>query len=700
MRWPLLVLVGLLLAPAVGAVTPAPEGPALKVAIARQSLSSALDEFCEQTGLEHGFLAAVGARQQSRGARAGLKPAAALEQLLAGTGLQFQFETEHLFTILPSTAAVSTEAPRPMPVSSPEQTLEEVMVTANRRLQRANRLPMSISVLTHEDMTESGIKVTPDIAARTTGMEFDYLSYVGAGVYTNMAVRGVTDRHGTVTEIFLDDIPIPEVRSNTFGRALPAAFDLDRSEVVRGPQGTIMGANTQGGAIRYVPNQPSMKENLSAGAESEWAITDGGAPSYEAGSWLDSTLVRDTVGIRLSGWYRSDGGYVSRVNPFTCFAGTSVDPANCSVVDSDADRITSRSFRGILTFKPTESVTITPALSYEANSARDSSAFFTYLTPDPAPGDLYNGSLFSQPAADAFYLSTLKITADFAATELTAVSSYFDRTGRLRVDDTESIGWGGWNNPYNLGPEYPASYGNAITTTIGLTQRTFSQEVRLASKGPPGAAYNPNAPPDPSQVGDFTWFMALSFAGARYREADHVVAPMVHITTPLVYAGPLDIPDTTTTVQNHWALFGDATRTISRGFSVNAGLRLEHDDYSAHDLGMLGGAPFQQHAAEYNAVPRLALTYSITSSIFPRPRAFRRPAWMRPCPPACCPRCPTRAIRSGATSWARRARCLMASYICRSRPSTANGITGRRSPATACSGTCPARPAATASICS
>src|SRR5262249_53064076 len=162
------------------------------------------------------------------------------------------------------------------------------------------------TVHTEEQMDAFGIKSTPDIAARTPGMDFAVLSSVGAGVYTNMAIRGVSDLSGTVTEVFLDDIPIPEVRSNTFGRALPVSFDLERVEVLRGPQGTIRGANTLGGAIRYVPNQPSFR-SFSGGLQAEWATTEWGSPTYEAGSWVDG-LITDALGLRLSGWYRSDGG--------------------------------------------------------------------------------------------------------------------------------------------------------------------------------------------------------------------------------------------------------------------------------------------------------------------------------------------------------------------------------------------------------
>ncbi|HTY93229.1 MAG TPA: TonB-dependent receptor [Steroidobacteraceae bacterium] len=593
----LAVLVALLALPAQAEVR-APDGPTLKTRIPRERLSLAIAAFISQTDLSYGQTIVDFGARMSDGAAAGLGPAAALKQLLKGTGLTFRFESAREFTISPDPPAKLTPEPLPQPE---EDALEPIIVTAMRLTQRADQLPMSISVLTQGEMQAFGIESSADVGARTPGMEYDFLSHVGAGVYTNLAMRGVSDRHGTVTEIFLDDMPIPEVRSNTFGRALPSTYDLNRVETPRGPQGTIMGANTQGGAIRYVPNEPTNGPSVTSGAQAEWALTEGGKPTYAAGSWIDAPLGGEAIGLRVSAWYRSDGGFVDLVNPFSCVDPVSgrVEPARCQVTDANDDRVTSRSMRAILTYRPGAALRITPAVDYESNSARDSSAFFTYLS-DPAAGALYNGSLSRQPASDSFFLPSLKVTADLGITEFNAVTAYFDRSGSLRVEDSESYGWGDRGNP--LGFDYPRSYADAISTGITLTQRTFSQEFRLSSADSKGSQSSAFAPPEVTGDTPYSWFIAAAYSSARYQEADRVTAPSFD----------LDVADTTTTVQDHWALFGDLAHALGRHFSLAAGLRLERDSYDSHDLGITAPVvhpAFSQHAAETNFVPRFDLNY-------------------------------------------------------------------------------------------
>src|SRR5262249_9513552 len=151
--------------------------------------------------------------------------------------------------------------------------------------------------------------------------------------------------------------PLPAARSNTFGRALPPSFDLSSVDVLRGPQGTLLGADTQGGAVRFEPNQPSLAV-YSAQAHAELAATERGEPSYEAGAAAGGPLVDGVLGFRFSAWRRSDGGYVDRVDPF-----------NDAIVDANANRDTTQSVRGVLTYAPSRSWKISPSINYVSSSA-------------------------------------------------------------------------------------------------------------------------------------------------------------------------------------------------------------------------------------------------------------------------------------------------------------------------------------------
>ena len=98
--------------------------------------------------------------------------------------------------------------------------------------------------------------------------------------------------------------------------ALPKSFDIDRVEVLRGPQGTLFGAGSMGGTVRYITAKPSLTQT-SVYARSELAYTQDGDPSYEAGVAIGGPLIDNKLGARASIWYRKDGGWIDRINPDT-----------------------------------------------------------------------------------------------------------------------------------------------------------------------------------------------------------------------------------------------------------------------------------------------------------------------------------------------------------------------------------------------
>ncbi len=566
-------------------VAGAPAGATLSIDIPPQSLGAALEAFGESTGMSVHWPPDADTLQ-SPGARAGLSLEKALQQLLRGTGLTFEFPTERSVRIHPQSEGAAPATPEP--AAPAEAALPEIVITSPRWEERVVRTPIDLVVWTGEEMEVAGIKGIADIGARTPGVAFDFFSSVGSGVYTNIIVRGVTDRHGSATGVFFDDIPLPSARSNTFGRALPPSFDLRSIEVLRGPQGTLLGADTQGGAVRFVPNQPSLTA-YTGQAYAEWATTQRGEPSYEAGAAAGGPLVRDVLGFRFSAWQRSEGGYVNRVDPFTH-----------AIVDGNANRDTSGSVRGVLTYAPIpdSSLTITPSVNYVSSRARDSPSFFTYLS-DPGAGTLDNGSLLRQPFDDRYYVGSLRIIGDTALGQLDSRTSSYHRAGDLVVDDTESVKWGGpnglgWGNLL-LGPAYPVSYGNAVTTYTALHQSVFSQELRLTTR-------------------DLTW--GVSYYRTHDTERYHVVGASI----PLFNGAPLDASNATTTVQTRLAGFAEISKKIFRHFTLGAGVRVEREKYDAAEdesaqteLARYGIAqpspPLHADGQETIVAPKLTLLY-------------------------------------------------------------------------------------------
>ena len=579
-QWLACGLLGMLLS---GWAGPARSAADLSAPIASQPLAQALIEFAHQTGLHLLYESKLAAQRQSHGAAAGSSATDALTLLLQGTGLNFQFlnpKTIRIYepaAVAPAAQSSATEVPhlRAEPPAHRVDALEEVIVTATRREERAGDVPISMEVWSQKAITAWGAKNTADIAALTPGVQFDY--YPERPFQTNISMRGLNGRDGTAIGIYIDDVPIPAPSAwgASIYRSFPLLYDLGRVEVLRGPQGTLFGQGAMGGAVRFITQQPDPTE-YSGATSAEVAETERGGMSYESGAALAGPLGSGSVGFRVAAWRRSDGGFIDRVDPFTG-----------ATVDANANRSVSEVFRGALLFAPSDTLHIVPSLMYQSESVHDTSSFYTYLS-DPGAGILRNGKLLAQPGEDEFALGLIKLTATFATAELTAVTAYFHRTTSA-LEDFTNIGI--WNNP--MGPEYPLNYGDAIPTEHNLSESNFSEEVRLST-----AASNSR----------LTWLGGAFYSHERHRETDDTVAR--DPTVGVIVDGNNGVGGSETEL----AAFGQVALWFAQHYTATAGLRVaryEHDaNYEASGPANLG-VPTSFVASSQNAavVPRFGLEY-------------------------------------------------------------------------------------------
>ena len=152
------------------------------------------------------------------------------------------------------------------------------MVTATRREENISKVPISITAINQDAIDTKGIKDFSDMVRYTPGVKFD------SSQTNQISIRGISSSGGSgTTGIYIDDMPI-QVRDLGFNSddALVKVFDLDRVEVLRGPQGTLFGAGSEGGTVRYITVQPSLTKS-SIYAKAETSYTEGGALSYETG---------------------------------------------------------------------------------------------------------------------------------------------------------------------------------------------------------------------------------------------------------------------------------------------------------------------------------------------------------------------------------------------------------------------------------
>lgn len=472
--------------------------------------------------------------------------------------------------------------------------LQEVVVTATKRAEDIQKVPVSVYALTQQSLFLSNVKNMTDIAALVPGIDFTNQSGYGTGMLTMISIRGVNSDIGASTVgVYIDDTAVQDRLNQytNFGNAYPVPFDLERVEVDRGPQGTLFGAGAEGGLVRFVFNEPDL-EKTTGEVSTEVAHIDYGGISYETGLAVGGPIVTDTLGFRMSAWYRHYGGYINELDPFT---GALTDP--------NADRTGTKAFRLALLGK-FDGVTITPSIYYQSEAIHDATGLYGYLS-DAGTGEFNAGHILPLPAEDTFYVAAMKVEADVGGAKLTSISSYFSRFGKT-VDDltgfagtlgVTSAGAAGYGNP--LGPEYPVSYSDATAEPNSTYQRILSQEVRLSSLGLDTR---------------LTWVAGLFYSRANQDETENAystnIAETLGVVPPTIslqYTG-------TVSIDTQAAAFGQADYAITNRWKLTAGLRVADMKYSFETLagGLFNaGAPPEAttETSEHPVTPKVALTF-------------------------------------------------------------------------------------------
>ena len=530
--------------------TPAAE-PALRLTadIAPQPVSEALEAFARQTGLQLIYVSSVAETQQSKGAWAGLSAPTALAQLLDGTGLTFDFLNARTVRIYAAAAIVPTPtaASRPAPHAVRQARavgLEEVIVSGARGQELLSRVPIDMAVWTAEAMEASHAQGIAQIGALTPGVDFGFSPTAG-DEYTDFVIRGVTTRYGATVAVYMDDSPIPPGRNATYGLTFPATFDLERVEILRGPQTVLLGDHAQSGAVRFITNQPSLTAFTSL-IRAELGATEYGGMSYEAGAAVGGPLRTDVLGFRVSGWFREDGGYVDRV-----------DPVSKATLDGDSNRRLQKVVRGALTFAPTAGLHLTSSLSYQSVYIHDPSAFDTTLS-DPANGVFKYPSLQQQPFEETSYLGSLKLTARLRGAELSAVASYFDQNSTALLNNSPGIDASG-------------------QILFGLEQQARFTELRLTSLDPDAS---------------LTWVAGASASNDRAR---HPIS--------FTDGSPGDVVDIDDT---QLAGFGQIALKVTKRLSASAGVWIGH---SQHDSVDEFPPVSHAHTSDRGTAPRFELSW-------------------------------------------------------------------------------------------
>jgi iron complex outermembrane recepter protein len=484
-----------------------------------------------------------------------------------------QLGTLHLAVLIAgavgaSAADAQTGTPGQPPqstVQSPSSgSLEEIVVTSQRREERLQDVPISVSAFTQDKMDAQGIRSVDDLTAMTPGVTFERMGLSASSNYndenSDIAIRGIDSSAGaSTTAVYIDDTPI-QSRHIGFGTvdAFPDLFDLERVEVLRGPQGTLFGASAEGGAVRFVTPEPSVS-TYSGYMRTELANTDDAANSYEAGVAAGGPIVDGTLGFRVSGYFRQDGGYVDRANYRTG-----------AITESDANWSDTAVLRAALKWVVNDSVSITPSILHQKLHLNDTGAYWPILS-NRQDGVFLNGNAQQNPSTDPFTLSAIKLDADTSsATHLVANLSYFSRDQFDTPDYTQFD-----RAVYGLSPFAPyGAYGESPFTDV---QHNTTLEVRLQST-------------DPNAV--LSWTTGVYLAHLDENSTQFIVDPTLNSEFLAAYGTPLCTAQApcpggliasgpeNRIIDKQAAIFGELTVKMSDHWSATAGLRAARLDVS------------------------------------------------------------------------------------------------------------------------
>ena len=455
-------------------------------------------------------------------------------------------------TLLVTMAGTATAAAP----SSDSDLIDEIVVTAQKRESALQDVPFSVAAASEQQIRDSGSTNIVDLSRNFAGLT---ITDLGPG-QSQVAIRGISagqvvrDLVGGVKEsvgVYLDESAISQA---LFTPDLEL-FDLERFEVLRGPQGTLFGAGSSTGTVRYITRQPQLERFEGAVEVGGHGGTDSDIGSSARG--VINLPMGESTALRLVGYYNDYAGFIDSVYP-----GRGVR--------EDVNGGEKYGGRLALLIQPSETISITPRMVYQELTTDGYPRIDLYnilgnpfTTTEPAvnPGERGQVTQMREGIDDEFKLADLKMEFGLGDVTLTSVTSYTDRDVVVLRDASQLTG----SVTFQLGgTSAEVRFDSPLIDTTNL--EVFSQEVRLASDG----------------GGAFDWLV-----GAFYQEIDREYgqnlptpgydAFLARIGLPpsAAFNAPPDTPfysKVPFTVEQI-ALFGEGTWRFTDQWSLTGGVR-------------------------------------------------------------------------------------------------------------------------------
>jgi iron complex outermembrane receptor protein len=441
--------------------------------------------------------------------------------------------------------------------------LEEIVVTAQKRTESLQDIPFSVAAVTEESIRRSGASNIVELARNVSGLA---ITDLGPG-QSQVAIRGISagqvvrDQPGVKESvgIYLDESPISIA---LFTPDLDL-YDVERVEVLRGPQGTLFGAGSSSGTLRYITHQPDTK-NFAASTELQAATVQDGEFGGSVRAMLNAPM-GDVAALRLVGYYTQIPGFIDSVYP---------DRG----VKKDVNGGDKTGVRASVLIQPNDQLSITPRVVYQKLETDGYPRIdvwnilgnpYTTTESQVEIGGRRQVTQLQEGIDDDFTLGDLTINFDFGPLTLTSVTSYTDRQVTVNRDASQLTG----SVTYDLQNAYGSGDVSAdVRMNSKLIDATdlqaFSQEVRLASN---------------ETDARFRWLV-----GAFYQTVDRTYGQRLptpgydaRVIEPLFGADSTDLgapPDNPffshlTYDFEQYGIFGEGTLQFTDAWSLTAGLR-------------------------------------------------------------------------------------------------------------------------------
>jgi len=497
--------------------------------------------------------------------------------------------------------------------------LETIVVTATKRTENAAKIPLSISVISGDALEDQHITSIADLTRSVPNLSFSGGAQGGGSGLANIELRGISSQAGSSTVgVYLDDVSMSTRNLYSSGTAEPKFFDIDHIEVLRGPQGTLYGASSMGGTIKYVSNQPSVK-NTESNFSAELSSTQHGGIGSVVSGVYNTPLIPGEMGLRLGVQLGKISGFIDQVsqqNPTQVIA---------KGINSENDIV----LKAAVKWLPNARLSVTPSVFYQrVKTAGLDVSHLTDVSGNPLPAN-QTDQLLREPGTDTLLVPSLTIAYDAGSSDLTSVTSFvkrdFNRTQDGQVANSQFFGCcliG--STPIGL-----AAAVNNLPSAVYLDNgvRQFSQELRLASR------------PYENKGDPLVWLTGVYFSNLKTKVADNEPVFGINSTFARFGASTADVNVLANAIPNGFpndnayfserryletqtALFGELTYHLTPALRLTAGARyLQAKETLDRDgnFYFAGGPVHSSFTGNYHALtPKFAVSWDAnpTNTLF------------------------------------------------------------------------------------